>query len=98
VPERPRPPRGTSGCVHPAHAPNSNPMTNREALQRLVDELPEADVALTERMLRAMAAPLDDEPDDDDFDGGLTAARDEPARDKGIPHDEVLRRFGLKWG
>jgi hypothetical protein len=71
-------------------------MTNREALHRLIDELPEADVALTERMLRALAAPLDDEPDDDDLDGGLTAARDELARGEGIPHDQVLRRFGLK--
>lgn len=71
-------------------------MTNREALHRLIDELPEADVPLTERMLRAMAAPVDDEPDDDDFDGGLTAARDELARGEGIHHDEILRRFGLK--
>jgi hypothetical protein len=71
-------------------------MAGREVLHRLVDELPEADVALTERMLRALAAPLDDEPDDDDLDGGLTAAREELARGEGIPHDEVLRRFGLK--
>ncbi len=71
-------------------------MANREALHRLVDELPEADIALTERLLRAMAASLDDEPDDDDFDGGLTAAREELARGEGIPHEEVLRRFGLK--
>jgi predicted RNase H-like HicB family nuclease len=28
-------------------------MANREALHRLIDELPEADVALAERMLRA---------------------------------------------
>jgi hypothetical protein len=71
-------------------------MTNREALHRLIDELPEADVALAGRMLRALAAPLDDEPDDDDLDGGLTAARDELARGEGISHDEVMRRFGLK--
>jgi hypothetical protein len=71
-------------------------MTNREALHRLIDELPEADVALAGRMLRALAAPLDDEPDDDDLDGGLTAARDELARGQGISHDEVMRRFGLK--
>jgi hypothetical protein len=71
-------------------------MTNREALHRLIDELSEADVALTERMLRALAAPVDDEPDDDDFDGGLTAARSELERGEGIRHDEVLRRFGLE--
>lgn len=71
-------------------------MSNREILHRLIDELPEGDVALTERMLRALAAPLDDEPDDDDFDGGLTAARAELERGEGIPHDEVLHRFGRK--
>jgi hypothetical protein len=71
-------------------------MTNRDTLHRLIDELSEADAALTERMLRALAAPLDDEPDDDDFDGGLTAARTELKRGEGIPHDEVLRRLGLE--
>ena len=70
-------------------------MTSREGLHHLIDELPEADVEFAGRMLRALTAPLDDEPDDD-FDGGLTAARAELARGKGIPHDEVLRRFGLK--
>jgi hypothetical protein len=71
-------------------------MADREALHQLIDVLPEADLALTERMLRALAAPFDDEPDDDDFDGGLSAARAELARGEGIPHDEVMRRFGLK--
>lgn len=71
-------------------------MSKREVLHRLVDELPEADIALTERMLRALAAPLDNEPDDDDFDGGLTSARAELERGEGIPHDEVLHRFVRK--
>ena len=35
-------------------------------------------------------APLDDEPDDDDFDGGLTEAL---AETEFISHDEVKRRF-----
>jgi hypothetical protein len=48
-------------------------MTNREALRRLIDELREADIALAGRMLRGLAAPLDDELDDDDPDGGLAA-------------------------
>ena len=61
-------------------------MTSRDTLHRLIDDLSEADVALAERLLRALAAPLDDEPDDDDFDGGLTAARAELARGEGIPH------------
>jgi hypothetical protein len=71
-------------------------MANREALHRLIDQLPEADVALTERMLRALAARLDDEPDNDDADGGLAAARAELARGEGVPHEDVMRRFGLK--
>jgi mRNA-degrading endonuclease RelE of RelBE toxin-antitoxin system len=33
--------------------------------------------------------PIDDEPDDDDFDGGLTEARAETP----IPHEEVRRRL-----
>ncbi len=40
-------------------------------------------------------APLDNEPDDDDFDGGLTEARAEMRAGKGIPHDKVIRRLEL---
>jgi hypothetical protein len=73
--------------------------TSREQLHRLVDELPESEIArfeqslndlLAERMQRTLeSAPLDDEPDDDDLDGGLTEARGETP----IPHEDVRRRL-----
>jgi hypothetical protein len=55
-------------------------MTSKEAVHRLVDELPENELPEAERFLRALAiadpverslalAPLDDEPEDDDLDG-----------------------------
>lgn len=58
-------------------------MSERATLHRLVDTLPEQDVAAVERFLSELTtldplertlllAPLDDEPDDDDEDGGLT--------------------------
>jgi hypothetical protein len=34
---------------------------------------------------------LDDEPDDDDFDGGLTEAR----TGKTISHEELMQRLGI---
>jgi len=61
-------------------------MGSRDTLHRLVDELAEEDIPTAEQVLQALcetaaphvpldAAPFDDEPDDDDFDGGLTEAR-----------------------
>ena len=40
-------------------------------------------------------APIDDEPDDDDRDGGLTEARAEAARGEGIPLERVKGELGL---
>ena len=71
-------------------------------LHAIVDELPEADLVAAVRILKGLElvhdplqsvlvnAPLDDEPDDDDFDGGLTEAL---AETEFISHDEVKRRF-----
>jgi hypothetical protein len=76
-------------------------MTDKQRLHQLVESLPDDEVesviAYVERLearihdpLREAldAAPIDDEPDDDDFDGGLTEARRET-----LSHDEVRRRF-----
>jgi hypothetical protein len=41
------------------------------------------------------SAPLDDEPDDDDFDGGLTEAWSEARSGQTISRGEVLRRLGI---
>jgi hypothetical protein len=82
-------------------------MSVKDRLHRLVDALPESEVPTAERILDALRAtadpvawaldnaPLDDEPDDDDFDGGLTEAREEMRAGKGIPHEEVKRMLGL---
>jgi hypothetical protein len=71
-------------------------MGHRATLHRLVDSLPEEDLATAGRLLvgltvtadaveRALLlAPFDDEPDTDDDDGGLAIARGELARCKGI--------------
>ena len=77
-------------------------MTNRELLHEIVDELPESDLVTAVRILKGLElaptpldillanAPIDDEPDDDDFDGGLTEAYEETEL---IPHEEVVRHL-----
>lgn len=76
-------------------------MNGRKILHDIVDALPDSELITAARILTALKqpadplkvllenAPLDDEPEDDDFDGGLTEARSE----KTIPHDELLRRL-----
>ena len=82
-------------------------MSARERLHVLVDELPEADVSTAERVLEALRAtpapsysladaPLDDERDDDDRDGGLTEARAQADRGELIPHEEAKRILGVR--
>lgn len=77
---------------------------SREALHHLVDRLPEYRLATAREVLEALGsvsplarslakAPIDDEPDDDDFDGGLTEAREEAGQE--IPHEEAMRQLGL---
>ncbi|HEX9731793.1 MAG TPA: hypothetical protein VGG06_07360 [Thermoanaerobaculia bacterium] len=83
-------------------------MPAREALHRLVDSLPERDLPTAARVLEALSstadpvlrslesAPLDDEPDDDDLDGGLTEARREALEGTLVAHEDVKREFGLR--
>lgn len=78
-------------------------MTTREMLHEIVDKLPETELITAARILIALDKPLDplqmllanapadDEPDDDDFDGGLTEAR----AGETISHEELLRRLGI---
>lgn len=77
-------------------------MNARQTLHDLVDQLPEEDLITAVRVLKGLElapdpvmlalenAPVDDEPDDDDFDGGLTEALQETDL---VPHDEVKRRY-----
>jgi hypothetical protein len=76
-------------------------MSSREALHRLIDNLPEQDVPTATRVLEALRAtgdPVrwaldnahpDDEPDEDDLDGGLTEARQEAEAGRGISTEEL---------
>jgi hypothetical protein len=82
-------------------------MCHRDTLHRIVDSLPEEDLATAGRLLvgltvtanaveRALLlAPFDDEPDTDDDDGGLTRAREELACREGISTEELERELGL---
>lgn len=76
-------------------------MTVKERVRRLLDDLPDSELYAAERYLEYLRdsrnpiaraldnAPLDDEPDDDDFDGGLTEARTEPS----LSHVEARQRL-----
>ncbi len=82
-------------------------MSSRDSLHRLIDNLPEQDVPTATRVLEALRATgdpvrwaldnarIDDEPDQDDFDGGLTEARQEVEAGRGISTEELRRRLGL---
>lgn len=82
-------------------------MAGRDALHKLVDALPERDIPAVSRILEALnltadpvarslvMAPFDDEPDDDDFDGGLSEARREAEEGRLLSHEEIQRELGL---
>lgn len=82
-------------------------MSERATLHRLVDTLPAQDVAAVERFLSELTtldplertlllAPLDDEPDDDDEDGGLTESLRSMERGEGITTEELERELGIE--
>lgn len=83
-------------------------MAGREPLHRLIDELQEEDLPAVARVLQALrnspdpvmaaldAAPIDDEPDDDDFDGGLSEARKDAEAGRGITTEELRKELGLR--
>ena len=76
-------------------------MARREPLHRLIDELREEDLPAVTRVLQALratadpvmtaleAAPSDDEPDHEDFDGGLTEARTDAEAGRGTTPEEL---------
>jgi hypothetical protein len=82
-------------------------MSPREALHHLVDDLPETDLPTASRVLEALRdtsdpvrraldrAPMDDEPDADDADGGLTEARRDAEAGRGLTTEELRRALGL---
>ena len=83
-------------------------MSPRQTLHQLLDELPERDLPSVTRVLEALRAtvddplvgvldhaPFDDEPDDDDFDGGLSEARRAAEEGRGITTAQLRRELGL---
>ncbi len=83
-------------------------MSPRQALHQILDELPERDLPTVSRVLEALKAtvkdpvaetldhaPFDDEPDDDDFDGGLSEARRTAEQGKGMTTARLRRELGL---
>ena len=79
-------------------------MTNREKLHRLVDELSEAELTPTLRLvetqrhdplLKAVArAPEDDEPWTDDDEAAVAESRADVAAGRTLSHEEMLRKYG----
>jgi len=82
-------------------------MTKREALHRLVEDLPEDDLTTAARVLEGLRvtsdpvklaldkAPMDDEPDEDDLDGGLREARADAKAGRGLTTEELCWELGL---
>ena len=67
-------------------------MTSKEQLHELVNRLPESESAAAARFLEFLIVH-DDPPVDPDMLARIDAARVRPS--EGIPHDEILREFGL---
>jgi len=77
-------------------------MTPREELHKLVDHIPETDVAAARKILRSLVdpvalslllAPPDDEPETEEERQAVEQALNDPRRD--VPLEDVLREYGL---
>jgi hypothetical protein len=74
----------------------------------LATRVPRADIPTATRMLQALivdplwlsieAAPFDDEELTPEAIASIREAEDSIARGEGIPHEEIMREFGLKSG
>jgi len=79
---------------------------SRRALHDLIDRIPEAELAAAQRFLEylavspayraALSSPPDDEPVTEADAAAIAQAREEVRTGELVPHDEVLREFGLK--
>ncbi len=79
-------------------------MTSRQALHQLLDALPDELLPAAEARLTALrddpflrfmlAAPVDDEPLDEEDQAALAEARAEHARGETIPWEQVRRELG----
>jgi hypothetical protein len=79
---------------------------SRDTLHDLVDRIPEEELPAAQRFLESLAvspayraalsAPPDDEPLTEADIAAIARARDEVRAGKIIPHDDILREFGLR--
>ena len=82
-------------------------LNTREKLHKLIDELPESELAMTECLLKdlvngtrdplirkLMSAPWDDEPETEEERAAVQEAREQIARGEVISDEEVWRRLG----
>ena len=79
-------------------------MTTKEAIHRLVDQLPEDALPAAERYLSSLrddpvvrklvAAPLDDEPSTPEEDAGAEEAWQEYLRGETVSNEELRREIG----
>ena len=66
-------------------------MADKEQLHQLIEQLPHEEIDAAERYLRFLIAQ--EAPVDPEMLARIDAARAHPS--PGIPHDEILREFGL---
>ena len=76
---------------------------NRSELHALLDRIPDADLAVTRKVLQALAADWDVAPADAEGDFTDQTRREVESAESyfehgggGIQHEEILREFGLK--
>jgi hypothetical protein len=84
--------------------PETNLQSERQQAHFLIDALPDEKIAAVRGLLEVMVdpvsialanAPIDDEPVSEDEAREIASSRASMARCEGIPHEEVLREFGL---
>ena len=70
----------------------------RQQAHQLIDRLPETQLSALVGLLESIVVPLDDEPETELEKQAVAEARDWLNRNggKGIPHEEAMRRLGLK--
>jgi hypothetical protein len=79
---------------------------SRHTLHALVDKIPEQEIPAAQRFLEylavspafraALSAPPDDEPVTEGDGAAIARAQEELRKGKIVPHDDVLREFGLR--
>jgi hypothetical protein len=82
-----------------------NSMDETQKAQALIKMLPPAQLAAVVRLLETIldpvarsiaSAPVEDEEITDETAAEIDQSRESLARGEGIPHEEILREFGLK--